>query len=308
MRPTLWIAIVMALVPLACGYQKPNGEVSFTTVDADPDWSPDGRMIAFASSRWLGGLCVIQPDGKGLRQLFRGVASNVDWSPDGRRIAFQGDHGIYVIRRRGGPPTRILDGGSFSIPTWAPDGRTLAVVKEERDLTTAIYVVGIDGSGVRRLLPRSVPKVTSTSTAVAASETEPAWSPDGRRIAFQAGDGRIAVATLEDGRRRIIAIGGYEPAWSPDGRLIAFQAESALWVTNADGSGQRRLLASNGGDPSWAPDSLSLVFEARHWYGRYWRRPQSLSLVDSAGTNLQELTFGGSVLDDPAWRGDKAVP
>jgi Tol biopolymer transport system component len=158
MRPTLWIAIVMALVPLACGYQKPNGEVSFTTVDADPDWSPDGRMIAFASSRWLGGLCVIQPDGNGLRQLFRGVASNVDWSPDGRRIAFEGDHGIYVIRRRGGPPTRILDGGSFSLPTWAPDGRTLAVVKEERDLTTGITSWESTGEGFTDCFHEACPR------------------------------------------------------------------------------------------------------------------------------------------------------
>jgi Tol biopolymer transport system component len=64
----------------------------------------------------------------------------------------------------------------------------------------------------------------------------------------------------------------------------------------------------NGGDPSWAPDSRSLVFEVRHWYGRYWRRPQSLSMVDAEGTSLQKLTFGDSVMDDPGWRGDRATP
>jgi Tol biopolymer transport system component len=308
MRLTLWSAIVLAFVPLACGYQKPNGQVTFITVDTDPDWSPDGRLIAFASSRWLGGICVIHPDGKGLRQLFQGVASNVDWSPDGHLIAFQGDHGIYVIRRGGGPPHRILGGEEFSLPAWAPDGRALAVVKEEPDLSTAIYVLGLDRSGLRRLLPRRAPKLASNWEAVAVSETEPAWSPDGRRIAFQAGDGEIVVATVEGGFRQVIARGGYEPAWSPDGRLIAFESESALWVTSADRSGGERPLASNGGDPSWAPDSRSLVFEVRHWYGRYWRRPQSLSMVDAEGTSLQKLTFGDSVLDDPGWRGDRATP
>jgi Tol biopolymer transport system component len=307
MRPRLWITIVLMLIPLACGYEKPNGQVSFITIDADPDWSPDGGLIAFASSRWLGGICLIRPDGKELRQLFRGVASNVDWSPDGRWIAFEGDHGIYTVRRNGGRPTLILHGAVFSLPTWAPDGRALAIVKEERDLSTAIYVARRDGSGLRRLFPSSDPKVSSTAEAIDASETEPAWSPDGNRIAFQAGNGRIVVATV-DGRSRQIVANGYEPAWSPDGRLIAFQSESALWVTKADGTGGNHLLASNGGDPSWAPRSPTLVFEVRHWYGRYWRRPQSLSIVDEADTRLRKLTFGESVLDDTAWRGDRATP
>lgn len=308
MRPALWFGILIALVSLACGYQKPNGQVSFHTVDTDPDWSPGDRFIAFASSRWLGGICVIQPDGTGLRQLFRGAASNVDWSPDGRRIVFQSDHGIYVIRSRGGRPTRVLDGESFSLPTWSPDGRALAVVKEERDLTTAIYVVRRDGSGLRRLLPPYVPKGDEQWDAVAASETEPAWSPDGREIAFQAGVGQIVVADIASGRRRLVAAGGYEPAWSSDGKLIALQSDGGVWIANADGSGDRRLLASNGGDASWAPDSRSLVFEVRHWYGRYWRRPQSLSVVDVTGDDLRKLTYGQSVSDDPGWRGDRAVP
>lgn len=307
MSRTLCVAFLLVLVSIGCGYQKAPGQVTFITVDTDPDWSPDGRLIAFASSRWLGGICLIRPDGKGLRQLFRGNASNVDWSPDGRRLAFQGHHGIYVISRAGGKSTRIL-AGAYSLPAWAPDGRTLAVVRWERDLATAIYVVRRDGSGLRRLLPPSVPKSDSSWEAVAASETEPAWSPRGREIAFQAGDGQIVVADVNGGHRRVIATGAYEPAWSPDGRLLAFQSDSGLWIANADGSGDKRLLASNGGDPSWAPGSRSLVFEVRHWYSHEFRNPQSLSIVDVAATSLRKLTLGDSVMDDPAWRGDRATP
>lgn len=305
---TTAIVVLLGLIAASCGYQKPNGQVTFVTVDTDPDWSPDGRLVAFASSRRRGGIYVIQPDGKGLRRLFHGVASNVDWSPDGRRIAFQGDHGIYVLRRSGGRPVRLLRGEQFRLPAWAPDGRTLAVVKEERDLSTAIYVVSLDGSGLQRLLPPFLRRSAPHWDAVSASETEPAWSPDGRQMAFQSGDGRVVSADIAGGKRRTIATSGYEPAWSPDGRLIAFQSDSALWLANADGSGDDRLLASNGGDPSWAPDSRTLVFEVRHWYGRFWRRPQSLSVVDAAGSALRTLTYGNSVLDDPAWRGDKATP
>ena len=110
MRPALLSAVLLAFVSLACGSHEDaesvDEPVSFLTVDTDPDWSPDGQLIAFASSRKGGGIYVLRPDGTALRRLFRGVASNVDWSPDGRRIAFEGDRGIYVIRRAGGRPAR----------------------------------------------------------------------------------------------------------------------------------------------------------------------------------------------------------
>jgi Tol biopolymer transport system component len=278
--------------------------VSFVTIDADPDWSPDGRWIAFDSSRWFGGICLIEPDATGLRQIFRGNASNVDWSPDGRSIAFQGRNGIYVMSRTGGKARRILRGARFSLPAWAPDGRQLAVVEELPDLSEAIDVVKANGRGLHRLLPPYVQRSDPSWSFVAASETEPSWSPDGRQIVVQAGDGRIVAVDIASAHRRTIAEGGYEPSWSPSGRLIAFQSNSGLWVANADGSGGLRELAENGGDPSWRPDGHRLVFEATYWRGRYTRRPQGLTVVNAAGLALRKLTFGGSVDDDPSWRGD----
>jgi Tol biopolymer transport system component len=244
-----------------------------------------------------------------MRPLYRGAASNVDWSPDGRRLAFEGLDGIYVLGRAGGRARRILRGERFSRPAWAPDGRTVAAVRWGSDLTFAIAVARVDGSGLRRLLPPQPPKSDPQWTAASASETDPSWSPDGRDIAFQAGEGDVVLARVATGRRRLIATGRFEPAWSPDGRLLAFESDTGdLWVTNADGSGDSRLLSSNGADASWAPDSRRLVFEVRHWYGRYWRRPQSLSVVDVDGGEVEKLTFGGSARENPGWRGDKVVP
>jgi Tol biopolymer transport system component len=300
----LGTAVLMLVGAVACSAGPEAGEqVSFDTVDGDPDWSPDGRLIAFVSSRGGGGIYVIHSDGRGLRRLVRAEASDVDWSPDGSAIAFAEEDGIYVMSVKEGGPRRILRGNGFSHPVWAVDGRRLAVVKEEPDLSTAIYMVLRDGRGKKRLLPRNRRAVGAAQpgSIAAVSETEPSWSPDGRRIAFQAADGHVVVARIADGfRREIAGFAAYEPAWSPDGKLIAYQCEGDVCVANAEGSRDPRRVASDGGDPSWAPDSRRLVFE-HYLYGGtgYFSRPQSLSTIDVGNGHVLKLTFGPNHFSNP---------
>jgi Tol biopolymer transport system component len=312
LRTRMLVVVLLVLVSVGCDSADSVDRVSFDTHDADPDWSPDGRLIAFASNRGAGGIYVIDPDGDGLSRLFRGQASDVDWSPDGGRIAFVGRNGVYVVRAHGEKPRLVLRQDrrfpqgkldQFSGPAWAPDGRHLAIVKEEPDFSSAIYVVELDGHGVMRLLPRYRGSVEGArpGSPGAVSEEEPTWAPDGRSIAFQAGDGQIVAASVDDGRRRVIvdSVFGYEPAWSPDGTMIAFQCEGDVCVASADGSADVRRLATEGGDPSWAPDSDRLVFE--HYVyggGGYFSDPQSLSVVD-LDSDVQELTFGEDAPSNP---------
>ena len=101
-----------------------------------------------------------------------------------------------------------------------------------------------DGSGKRRLTP----------TTTAADGYPPAWSPDGRRIAFVSslhGNAAVSVVNADgSGQRRLTRYARYaawppSPAWSPDGRKIAFlsrrDGNQEIYVMNADGSGQRKL-------------------------------------------------------------------
>ena len=164
-------------------------------------------------------------------------------------------------------------------PQWSPDGEQIAYVKfEGRGVgrTLAIYVVGADGRGARRL------------TDVASG---PTWSPDGSRIAFAKVDGdEIALYTIgADGTdtRRLAVIDGWQsgraepdPAWawiekvswSPDGTKILFLVNtvdydrrySEVHVIGADGGGVARVSVRNPlrrliDDAEWAPDGKRIA-------------------------------------------------
>lgn len=279
--------------------------VSFDTVDADPDWSPNGRLIAFTSDRGGGGIFVIRPDGSGMRRVFQGAARDVDWSPDGRSLAFVGRGGLYIAPAVGGMPRLVVPGSAVSLPAWAPNGEEIAFVRPQRGVfatydgsitmtADAIYVTHKDGTGIRRLLPRNRAAVglAQPGSVGAASETCPAWSPDGKEIAFQAADEVIVVAEIHTARRRTIGR-GYEPSWSPDGSLIAYQCLGDVCVNSATGGGSERNIAEGGGDPSWHPDSTLIVFERYLYPGTaFGANPRSLSIVNADGDGLRELTFG----------------
>ncbi len=105
--------------------------------EASPCWSPDGRMLCFSSSE--GGatrLQVIDVEGGKMRALNTGGirgATEPDWSPDGRYIAFTRMGGrenfqIYVVPAAGGEARLVGDGED---PCWAPNSRTLVVIKRK---------------------------------------------------------------------------------------------------------------------------------------------------------------------------------
>ena len=117
-----------------------------------------------------------------------------------------------------------------------------------------VFTANPDGSGLRQLTP-------------GVSGSSPAWSPNGRSIAFAIGTplGKhdIAVMSAYGKRIRRIAHNGSYPSWSPDGKRIAFwsldRLSSKIYVVNADGSG-RRLLVASGANPAWSPDGTKILY------------------------------------------------
>jgi len=130
--------------------------------DIDPTWSPDGSMIAFASSR-LGArqLFIMNADGSNVTQVtdLKEMGGRSAWSPDGTRLAFYrgpaGDHDIYVINTDRTGLERLTDGGDNLGPSWSPDGNWITFTSF-RDGNNEIYVMHPDGTRLTRLTNTSI--------------------------------------------------------------------------------------------------------------------------------------------------------
>jgi Tol biopolymer transport system component/DNA-binding winged helix-turn-helix (wHTH) protein len=109
----------------------PTEFIASTRIDAEPQFSPDGRQIAFGSSR-SGSYEVWKCDREGRNPVqltyFKGSAGSARWSPDSRSIAFDASQGdvmdIYIISADGGAPHRLTSGRSKNArPSWSRDGK-----------------------------------------------------------------------------------------------------------------------------------------------------------------------------------------
>lgn len=204
-------------------------------------WSPDGSRIVFAAFCCVAQeIVTIAPDGSNATNLTNHPADDYDpaWSPDGSKIAFmsardaRGYGDLFVMNADGSGVTRMTndDGlrGTYwdTWPTWSPDGQKIAFQRLPYDSVdgywgsheSQIWVVNADGSGLARLGTRTF------------GEKEPAWSPDGTRIAFVT----------------------YCGSCSPPGN------EVGIWIGNADGTGATRLTYERDYTPEWTPDGRIL--------------------------------------------------
>jgi Tol biopolymer transport system component len=145
---------------------------------------------------------------------------------------------------------------------------------------------------------------------VASNAAAPSWSPDGVKIAFLRGNGRVSgpsqwdlyLMTADGGGQRRLTRNAWlaAPVWSPNGRKIAFVRQRAgnndVHVMNANGSGERNLTRNPAGDhsPTWSPDGRKIAFV----------RNFEIYVMNADGSGQQRLTRNTEHDFTPAWSPD----
>jgi len=280
-----------------------------------PRWSPDGRWLAFLSSRedehtqiWVldrqGG------EGRKVTTLPSDVADYV-WAPDGKRIAlvvedadtakpktpppividrfqFKQDESGYLGKQRRhlyvldveSGKTTVLTSGNYDelLPAWSPDGKSLAFVSKRRpefDRDSNWDLYVIDAAPGGNAVPRQLTTFEGPDNDPD-TESRPAWSPDGRSIAY-----------LQGGPLKLV-----------------YYAVQKLAVVPAAGGAPRILTAAldrNATNPAWSPDGASIYFLLED------DRTIGLARVPAAGGTIERIVSGPRVVSGFTAAGGKVA-
>lgn len=217
--------------------------------DACPCFSPDGKQIAFASTRGGGAagggtwqIYTMDVDGRNVTQITRGPMQCVHptYSPDGTRLAYSALNGksgqweIWLADLRTGERRAVAPG---LFPAWSPDRAADRIAfqrpRQRGGHWFSLWTLDlIDGE------PRRLTEVAASPTAAVVS---PAWSPDGRRLVF------VTVAT---------AAAQAKPAAGGKGTAGGGRMQQDVWTIDADGTNRQRLTDGTGTNlsPCWAAD------------------------------------------------------
>ena len=176
-------------------------------------------------------------------------------------------------------------------PSLAPDGRTIAYAG---GTPSRVYVRQAGG--------RPIGLTADSGPA----QRRPRWSPDGSRIAFDAGRQVFIVPAL-GGTPRLVVANGWNPTWSPDGRRIAFALADTIFTTAVDdGSPARLALVPQPAELAWSPDGrwVALTSGNDAWDGitQIGNIAQSrVVLVRVADGRVVHLTDRASMNVAPVW-------
>ena len=272
-----------------------SGQVQLTSgpeFDILATYAPDGTLIAFESQQpdFSYDVFVMPADGGGRVRVIEGLAETgpIAWSPDSRHVAVAarpvGEDGSQIVIGAIDDPGAVRLGGPDVFgtdPAWSPDGRRIAFLGSApccAGSPDSLLIIDVDGSNAHAVAPNigsGARHRTPTSSNRTAGGAQPAWSADGRRLAFLApGVGHLPDVHVVDADGRNLRNVSNSPeeesdvAWSPDGRRLAYvrmqdasNSNAFFLVADAEGSNPRPLSAPplSADLLIWSPDGARLL-------------------------------------------------
>lgn len=245
------------------------------TYDVDPDVSPDGRTIAFASIRDAPNpqIMLMDIDGANVRKLTEAGWGDQapKWSRDGQQLAFARAGSVWVMNADGSGQRVLMQAsgagsdeecrnGSFP-GGWSVDDRRIVYYSTyptaSGQVLGQICTVDVESSDVQVLV----------SGPEGALNAEPSWSPDGKRVAYRGiidGNPDVWWVDVDSGERFNVTDSpsiDLEPSWSPDGQWITFGSNRddpsnfEIYFVRADGTDVRRFTHEPNKDSEsiWVP-------------------------------------------------------
>ena len=238
--------------------------------DYDPHFSPDGQTVAFVRFLDVRDIFLVRTAGGEPKRLTFDdtFIYGLDWTPDGAYIVFLsvrlgGTPRLWKVLASGGQPEPLsMPPGVVEEPSLSRDGRRLAYTQREWNENIWRYE-----------LPRTTGQSAPPTKLIASTgmNSDPQYSPDGKRIAFQSsrsGSLEIWVCDSDGSNPRQLTFfeGPYVgyPRWSPDGSEIVLSApaEGPAYIVSAEGGRPRGLTteALNVAAPSWSRDGKWIYF------------------------------------------------
>jgi len=251
-------------------------------------------QIVFSSNRsgaWR--IWMAKADGSELKQLTKQDTDDHDvdpvFSPDGKSILFtstrDGKTGVWRMLADGSKPEQICDGDQAE---WSPNAAKIVLRRNER-----IFMRDLTNGKEKSLSPEDWPHCSG-----------PAWSPDGKSIAFAArfeSGNAIYIVPAAGGKPVKVydKQGACEPHWAPDGARLVYETETHICTVNPDGT-KNRVITYFGGVQRYArysPDGKLLVF----CQGVSEQGPWELYIIPATGGTPEKLVEGSSNVY-PDWK------
>ena len=268
-----------------------------------------------------------------------GVEQWPAWSKDGKRLLYVGENEArrkLVIRTvaSGDEETITRDEYDYIQPSWSPDGKLIAVVRG-RSAGDHLEPGDLNGTFTEKGDIWAINIATRKQHKIVDNAFNPAYSPDGRELAFDAawsGPRRIWISDSEGGNPRQVtsdsseAVAHAEPSWSPKGKRLVFRRieKTASDLVSLDLATQKSRWVTHDNvldmNPAWAPDGRSIYYSSAGGGGlNLWRvainadgEPEDTpqQLTTGAGDDInpapspsgKELAFSVRAFDSDVWR------